>query len=202
MVIPTVGSAGHYDLAAPFDSIIVANQQYTCKEVRTISGMIANNEDPLKSVYVPAGLTEDNYKDDLAVDMRIVSLQAGTGHWVYVPARYITKFPDTNGVPYRHMGIAVQLPPVPANIDMSYMLSEIQALVKGYIGVDPVIRLAETSYTVMVPDAEHKTLQLRRQAAATTQGSTLWHRLRTLQTNYDALKAQHEKLEEYVKTTL
>lgn len=199
-VVPSVGTSGLFELKAPFETLMLANNQYTCKSVRTLSEMIANNEDPLALIYRPVELTEDEFKADLALDMRILSLQAGIGHWVHVPVSYVTRYPDTNGVPYRSVGIAIQLPPIEASRDLGALVEELNLVIRGYIGTDAKVRVADTSYTALVPDDKHQVIQTTRKANAVLQGSTTWHRLRTLQAVHDATVARLQALEDYVKT--
>lgn len=198
-VIPAVGTSGLFELSEPFDTLLIANTNYTCKSVRSLSEMNANNEDPLASIYRELGLTEDHYTADLRVDMRIVSLQAGNGHWVHVPVKYIKKYPDTNGVPYTTMGIAIELAAVPVGTSMDSLVTEIQDLIRGYLGVASAVRVVPTSYTRIVPDDEHRTIQQKRKADGVLQGQTLWQRYRTLQGQYDKLQQHNVALEKYIR---
>ncbi len=171
MIIPTVGSSGYFDLRSPFDTKILSGERYTCQAVRRISDYLANNETPLETIYVDAGLTEVEYEVDLKKDMYIVSLQAGTGHWVYVPASYINTLPIVNGIPYRTLMIGVALPAMPADKDFSNIQTAISNLVTDTLGVTPNIKLVETSKTLLLDSAKHDILQSQRNAIISNSGT-------------------------------
>lgn len=171
MIIPTVGSSGYFDLRSPFDTKILSGERYTCQAVRRISDYLANNETPLETIYIDAGLTEVEYEVDLKKDMYIVSLQAGTGHWVYVPASYINTLPIVNGIPYRTLMIGVALPAMPADKDFSNIQTAISNLVTDTLGVTPNIKLVETSKTLLLDSAKHDILQSQRNAIISNSGT-------------------------------
>lgn len=174
MVIPSVGSSGYFELRAPFDSKMLANELYTCQAVRKLSDYLANNEDPFTDIYETAGLTKSVFDAELEADVFIVSLQAETGHWVYVPATYLVKLPIVNGIPYRSMMIGVSLPALPADKDLSHLETAIRNLVMDTIGVSSVTKVVETSRVSLVDRAVHNVKQAERDArivAANTDSS-------------------------------
>lgn len=164
MVIPSVGSSGYFELRAPFDSKMLSNELYTCQAVRKLSDYLANNEDPFTDIYQAAGLTQSVFDAELTKDVFIVSLQAETGHWVYVPATYLVKLPVVNGIPYRTMMIGVSLPALPADKDLSHLETAIRNLVMDTIGVDSVTKVVETSRVSLVDRATHTVKQAQRDA--------------------------------------
>lgn len=164
MVIPSVGSSGYFELRAPFDTKMLANELYTCQAVRKLSDYLANNETPFTDIYEPVGLTQSQYDEDLEKDVYVVSLQAETGHWVYVPANYLVKLPAVNGIPYRTMMIGVSLPALPADKDLSHLETAIRNLVMDTIGVASVTKVVETSRVSLVDRATHIVKQAQRDA--------------------------------------
>lgn len=167
MLLPTIGSSGYFKLSAPFDKIILDKERYKCQAIRRISDYLANNEDIKTDIYVKNGLTDDVYDADVKEDMYIISLQALTGHWVYVPARYLTSFPDVNGVPYRSVSIGVSLPSVPVDTDFAFIEQQIKDLIKDALGVDSKTKIIETSKVLLLTKENHDTTQARRRALTT-----------------------------------
>jgi hypothetical protein len=55
-VLPVVGSSGYYELAHPFDALVMDKVEYTCKAVRRISDYLANNEDVKVAIYDKYGI--------------------------------------------------------------------------------------------------------------------------------------------------
>lgn len=163
-IIPTVGSSGYFVLAAPFDTLILTGERYTCKAVRKLSDYLTNNETPLADIYTANGVAESVYNDHVASDVSIVSLQASTGHWVYVPSAYITQLPIVNGIPYRSLMLGISLPPMPADKDLSHLETAIKNLVLDTIGVNAGTKFVETSKVLLVDSAKHTTTQAARNA--------------------------------------
>lgn len=166
MILPTIGSSGFFSLRAPFDTVILPNERYTCQAVRKLSDYLANNEKPKEDIYLANSVTEDIYEEDLKANASIVSLQAGTGHWVYVPARFVIQYPVVNGIPYRTMMIGISLPALPADKDLSFLRASIENLVRDTLGVDSATRVVETSKVVLVDKAKHDLTQSQRDAIA------------------------------------
>jgi hypothetical protein len=165
-VIPTVGSSGYFQLREPFQEKIQANVKYTCQAVRRFSDYVANNEDIKTDIYDEFGISEDIYEEDMRNNTDIVSLQAETGQWLYVPVRYVIGFPSTNGIPYRAISFAVALPAMPADRDYSHVITDIGNLIQQSLGVNTKIDIIETSKVTLVDSAKHETKQAERQAVA------------------------------------
>lgn len=162
-ILPTIGSSGYFELRAPLDTLIVKNERYTCQAIRKISDYLANNEDPKELIYTPNSIDAD-YDIDIKQDVLIVSLQSDNGHWLYIPAKYIIKYPITNGIPYRSIMIGVSLPSMPVARDLSFLETDIANLVTDSLGVTAVIKQVETSRVVLVPVDKHDLSQANRDA--------------------------------------
>ena len=198
-VLPIVGSSGFYDLAAPFDSLVVNSIQYTCKAVRRISDYVASNEDVKALVYTTYGLPDDVYEEDLTEDAYIVSLQSATGHWLYVPYRYIVSYPSPNGVQYRSVMLGVSLPAIPVEQPLDPLIADIKALVENRLGATVAIKRVVTSKTVLVPLETHTAKQIERTAARLGDSSMI-ARVERLMVENTTLRAKVTALEEYIKT--
>lgn len=154
-VIPSVGSEGYYTTLPPFDTIIVPNVLYTCQAVRKLKDYLANNENPKEKIYDRYQLGDLAYTDDLKNDMPIVSLQAGVGQWIYVPARYITAYPVSNGVKYHDMMLAVNLGSIPVSLDLAPIKTAVSNAVHDLLGITPTVADVEISTTIIVPHEKH-----------------------------------------------
>ena len=197
-VLPVVGSSGFYKMAAPFDALVVNNIEYSCKAIRRISDYLANNEKVKEDVYEKQGLEESVYEEDLKSDTYIVSLQSRTGHWLYVPYRYILSYPSVNGVQYRSVMVGISLPAMPASQDLSAMISDVKDLVETTLGVTVAVKQVETSKVVMIPPDVHALKQQER-AMAISSMNTLFAINRQLQKTNDALVMKVLALENYIK---
>ncbi len=162
LIIPSIGTEGYYSFLAPFDSFTSSGQVYTCKAVRQIGDIIASNEDPYTVYYAPYGLTQDDFKADLAANMYIVSLQSDQGQWVYVPARYIKSYPKVDGVAYQTVAFSVQSGPVPVSMDLSAIKTALSNVIVDMLGVIPNIAVVQTSKTTIVSQADSQLIEKSR----------------------------------------
>ena len=198
-VLPVVGSSGFYELAAPFDALVVDAIEYTCKAVRRISDYVAAAEDVKALVYTAYSLPADVYDADLAEDAYIVSLQSATGHWLYVPYRYIVSYPSPNGIQYRSIMLGISLPPMPISQSLDALEADIKAMVESRLGVKIGINRVATSKTILVPLDTHTTKQVQR-TVAKLGDSSLYATQARLERENAVLRAKVDALEEYIKT--
>ena len=197
-ILPVVGSAGFYDLASPFDAEVLNNIQYTCKAIRRISDYVAANEDVKALVYDTYKLPATVYDEDLATDAYIVSLQSATGHWVYVPYRYVVSYPSPNGIRYRSLMIAISLPAIPITQSLDALEVDIRAMVESRLGVTVGIKKVVTSKTVLVPLEKHTVKQTER-TMAMLGDSSLYATQERLQRENDILRQKVAALEDYIQ---
>ena len=196
-ILPVVGSSGFYEFASPFDTVAVNNIEYTCKAVRRISDYLAMNEDIQKNVYEANNLASDIWDEDSKNDAYIVSLQSKTGHWVYLPYRYILAYPSVNGVQYRTMMIGVSLPSIPATQDLSAVEADVKDLVEHSLGLKVSVKHVETSRIILVPFATHQAKEQEREVIKATQ-STYTAKMVKLRNENNALLAKIKELEAYI----
>jgi len=197
-VLPIVGSKGFYELATPFDALAVDTVEYTCKAIRRISDCIANSEDIKTVIYDANKIDENIYDEDLAEDAYIVSLQSGTGHWLYVPYRYILSYPSPNGVPYRSVMFGVSLPSIPASQELNALLLDVKALVEARLGVTVAVRLTETSKVSLIPIDTHIAKQNERETKKMGENSYFAASVRLRREN-DLLIEKVSALEQFIK---
>ena len=162
VTIPYIGESGVYVLKPPFNTKTGAKERYTCQSVRTITDMLASNEDAYKDIYEPAGLTQDEYEEDQKQNIPVISLQGAVGQWVSVPARYIEKCPDQNGVKYRAVSINIALPPFKESTDFTAAITSLKNTITDSLGVDCKIKVVTTTKTVQIDDVKSTKLEVDR----------------------------------------
>lgn len=161
---PSLGMKGFYELNAPLDVLISPNESFVCKSLRKLSDYLHNNENPKEIIYAKYGLTDLDYENDLKEDITIASLQNDIGHWINVPVRYFTKYPDLSGVNYKSYAIGISLPSFPITTNFDSLISSISVLISDMLGVVPEIRLIETSREITVSDTTHQLTTTERRA--------------------------------------
>jgi hypothetical protein len=197
IILPTIGSSGYFKLKTPLSTLVIENEVYTCRAIRTLNDYLANNEDPLTDIYVNYSLGEPDYKLDLAVNMSIVSLQSDSSHWLYIPAKYIESYPLTNGIPYRSVMIGISLPSLPVDRDIAYVQTDLTNLIKDRLGVEPVIKQVETSRPVLVSKEIHDQLVAER-ALVSKVGETDSSRYQKLLVDFNTAIQKISMLEKYI----
>ena len=201
IVLPTIGSSGYFELHSPLDTLIISGERHTCQAIRRISDYLANNEDVKTDVYTKLQLSDAEYEQDANDDMYIVSLQSDKGHWLYIPARYIVKYPLTNGIPYRTQLIGLSLASLPIDRDISFLNTELTNLIKDYLGITPIIKIVETSRVVLISKDKHDQLQAERNLV--TQGRvTDRARYVSLLQEYQTALNKINELEQFIKSKL
>ena len=200
-ILPVVGSKGFHEFAPPFDTHALDNAEYECKAVRRLSDILANNEDPQKDIYEKSGLTEDDYQRDLEEDAYVVSFQSSAGHWLYIPYRYILKYPSVDGVPYRSAMIVVSLPSIPVDQDLTSLKAELVDIARTSIGADVSSRQVDSSRVVLVPYELHEQTQVARNIEINGR-QTQTSRIHKLQSDNMDLRNKVQELEAYIRTQL
>lgn len=159
--IPEPGSKGFFELSSPYQS--APGEQLTCKAIRKISELFAAGVD-VHTAYYKDKVDDIVFHEDVEADSEIVSLMGDSGEFINVPSRFILKYPDMNGEPYRGMGIAIRLPAFPIKQDLNYLLPQLTSLMTNALGVQAEANLIVTSRTVLVKDDKHKLETANRRA--------------------------------------
>jgi hypothetical protein len=166
-----MGVSGDWTLKAPLDTKITPNLAYTCKSLRKISEMVANGIDVLNLVYIPNGLTQDDYNDGVANDWSVVTLQAASGLMVLVPSPWLAGWPSADSVPYVVMGMIINLGAIPNTIDPTFLTDKVEPVIKAALGLDPEIHYATLSETATKTWDDHVAQENARTAAITDENS-------------------------------
>jgi len=193
--IPSIGTRGYYQLLTPFDTLIGTNEQYTLKSVRTISDYIAANEDVKNNIYV-ANSISDAYQADFQNDIEILGIQSERGAWVYVPITYVECYPIVNGIPYRTASIVLPLQPIPTDIDLTNLLSQLNQVVLESLGFNVTPTVVETSKVVLVSTSADATLQTDRAVYRTI--TTPYSQILQLNNDLTIANDKVAALEEYI----
>lgn len=199
--IPQIGMQGIYTLLTPFDTLLLPKVAYRCAAVRRLEDIVAAGGDPQADYYTARGLDTATYQTDLAAGVCIVSLRAGNGSWVYVPTSYIASMPDQGGIPYTTLALAIKLAAIPDSLDLSYVKSKIQAVVKDNLGVDSTVRTVVISPTTFLSQTEHDTIEAARQANITN-STTDYAQLQQVTQERDTALQKVSELEAYIVSTM
>lgn len=162
---PPLHARGIYTLVTPFPDI--TSLIYECTAIRSFRDYLDLGKSAYDEVYVPAGLTAENYTDDLAANANIVTLTSPNNATIYVPDTYIQKYPDLEYVQYANIAVSASLGAIPDDLDLSLMKTQIAGIISDVIGVTPVVRLHAYASAGVVTMAQHALNEASRQAAIT-----------------------------------
>ena len=192
-LIPPIGTAGIYDLKAPFSARLQPKVSYKCEAVRKLSDIIEEGVDPYEEFYLPVGLSETAYQADLLNNACIVSLQSSSGHWVRVPTTYINSYPNINGVPYRGMVLGVELGPIPEYLDLAAVKVAVSNVIRDVLGVRPTVKEVAITSTQNFSQNDHDVLEGTR-ASLIVNSDTDRAKLLDLQARFAALQRDYQTL--------
>lgn len=199
-IIFTVGMEGSFELIAPFANAVRAGSRYTVSEVRSMSAIIKNNEDP-RALYNKFGVDEASYVRDLQLDMSIIGLQADTGELVHVPQSYIASYPNVSGVSYRPLGLVVPLGVIPDNLDLANLIATIQVAVVNQLGINTEVSVASVGASELYTQDEHQRITNARKALVTTNESPAAITVR-LQRENQVLRDENKILSDALKAAI
>ena len=181
-IVPYVGMTGRFNLKAPYTALINPDVEYTCTGVVSISGAIAQGEDPWADVYEPHGANRADYDSDARSNHCVVTLQSGIGEVVRVPNSALMALPDADGVRYVNVMLGVSLSALPDSVDLSALQAEVSDLVFQRLGVRSTVYPAIFGAPAIVDHDRHRAIEAARQANITSHLSS--------RTENEALKAQ------------
>lgn len=133
---PIIGDSGFYKLKDPYKVLLTPATLYTCQSVRTINDFIAGGESVYDKFYAPLKVSTEQYQQDVADNVYIVGLQAGTGEWVFVPNSFIDGAPLSNGVKYIPVVIGVSLGAIPDAYNLESIIKQFKDIVISTLGVE------------------------------------------------------------------
>lgn len=199
--VPQIGAVGVYTLAAPFDTQITPQVAYTCRSLRELSDIAAAGETIWERYYEPFGVSQTVYQQDLADNVCIVGLHAGTGEWVYVPSSHIIKAPDINGVLYSPVVLGVSLGAIPDSYQLDGLISRISNVVEATLGIKPTIKGMLISQPAIIPYEESERLEEVRRTAISDNESD-YSKLQQATAALQATQSKLQQLEAWVKNNL
>lgn len=168
---PQQGQSGQFKLMSPYDFLLTPNTVYVCQSVRSINDYIAQGESVFDKFYGPVGVTTDQYQQDVADNVCIVGLQAGTGEWVYVPHSFIEAAPSDNGVKYIPVVLGVSLGPVPDQVNLEPIIQQCKALVESTFGIVPDVKGVLVGSPKWFTNEEHELMEAARKQKISTSTS-------------------------------
>jgi len=162
-LIPPINAIGKFRAKEPLDKILDPNINYKVIAVRTIREYLDTDTDVLNLIYLPEGLTEQDFNNDLNENMPIVTLLSPSGSYIYIPANKLASIPDVTGYKFRRKIISVDLGFIPDDTDLTWLNDEIKDLVLTKYGVEPDVSTVNASQAYLYTDDEYQTFETKRE---------------------------------------
>ncbi|MNI29804.1 hypothetical protein D3C76_25200 [compost metagenome] len=164
-ITPPMGISGAFLLRSPFRADPA--KSYTVHAHRSFAELVARGQDPVKLVYIPAGLSETNYVEDQMEGALVIALRDNTGNILYVPDTWVTQYPSMGSVKYSRVVAGVDLGMWPDARDLDDIEQAIKESVKAKIGVDVTVTLTRGVTSTSMTEEQHVQLTNARTSAVT-----------------------------------
>lgn len=190
-VTPPVNTEGQYSVYRPF--LLNAQLTYRCDAIRSFSELALRNIDVFEQYYKPKNIPLKDFELDVDLKASIITLISSDGEIHYIPDTYIEAYPGMAGIPYQRMILMVELGPLPATVDVSYMLPQLTEMVAGVTGTQAEIKLGTVPLEAPLTHEQHHQLEAARRGAL-AQRTTAAEQLAALSARNDMLTKQVDEL--------
>lgn len=188
-VVPYIGMHGRFVFKSPL-SREIPDIDFQVVSIRSLKELVDSEEEPLKTIYEPIGLSGTEYNQDLNENMKIVVLTDRTNsNYTYVPLNRIISLPDYSGVKYADKAIVVGMGKVPLDMDLTNITEILKDEILARTGLVVNPKELITSAIELVDDVKHETYERRIKYGGSKDDS--W------KVKYHKLLEEHEKLFAY-----
>lgn len=155
-IIPPINTKGVFIFHPPYaDDTNVNKKEYEVIEIRKIKALHDDGLDPLNSIYIKAGLTKEDFIEDLNTDVPIVTLSADGDQYLYIPADRIKETPAIIGHTATERLVTLSLGLVPDDINLEMLYENIAIMVNDTISVKPDLTEHPGGPTVLMSDEDY-----------------------------------------------
>ena len=155
-IIPPINTKGVFIFHPPYaDDTNINKKEYEVIEIRKIKALHDDGLDPLNSIYLKAGLTKEDFIEDLNTDVPIVTLSADGDQYLYIPADRIKETPAIIGHTATERLVTLSLGLVPDDINLEMLYENIAIMVNDTISVKPDLTEHPGGPTVLMSDEDY-----------------------------------------------
>lgn len=192
--LPLLGEKGRYFLKSPFQC--KPDLLYECTRLCTLSEAIVDGAlDVWRDVYEANGLSEAIYQSDVSNNIRLVFLSHKKKDTLIVPQSYLEQTPDQNYVPYSQVILTVDLGLLPSSLQLPELKQALEAIAQTYCQTEIPVNEHRIDDGYFISFEEHLTLEIKR-LGGQTMAPSLYQRLRSLETENEALSTALRELQE------
>jgi hypothetical protein len=158
IIIPPVNTKGAFSFKEPFN-LLASDQEYKVNGIRSLTDLYDSGEKPYENIYLPVGLTDVDFKNDLDQDIPIIVFTTGGNDYFYVPANRVLTMPIINGVKYQDKILAIHLGSLPLDMDLTIAKNNIIQAVYDNTGIESTVEVVPASATVFVTYQDDETFK-------------------------------------------
>lgn len=197
MIIPPIGSRGVFTFEEPFNTTLNNGQEYIVKGIRLLKEIQDSLEDPYTNIYQPVNLTEDDFKKDLQNNVPVIVLSNSGNEYYYIPANKLKSMPQTVGIKYQEVMLAINLGYLPISFDLDLAKETIVTDILATLGIESTVESLKTSAVQLVTDTEDATYKKLLETRKSIKSS---YRIRYEELNvlYEAQKKKLQELEKFI----
>lgn len=164
-----VGMQAYFEFKDPYDKLVknILNNSGGEVELTVVSKFamkdyITNiHRDPFTDVYNPVGLSEVEYKQDLADDVKVITFmflsEYNTEIMFRIPETYISSSSNPNSVKYAERAIVVALPSLPVDLEINHLFADFSDFIQTRLGVSPKIKDVTSNDLEEITIDDHQT---------------------------------------------
>lgn len=195
---PEVGTSGIIKVDKPYDKLVSDRIMYECVAVESIDGLIAAGYSPYDEFYYAHGAPSGSFERDLGQNGKIVTFRSSDGVLVKVPNSFILSLPNADGYVYQSTSLGITLSPIPEELDLTSVMSEIEQLLMVRLGISATIEQVLYGPDVLLSQEQHLAIKAVRAEASTSKESYLLQLLETKRALENA-KSYIQRLERHIE---
>ncbi len=164
---PSIGLESYFTFKEPINTYFknkfnLDSMTVKLKVISIISmrDMIRNDlRDPFTELYVPAGLTELDYKKDLRDEIAIISFSfvdiQGVQKFCRCPINYVESIANISNKEYINKMIVLDLNRMPSDLDTTIFFTDLADFIESRLGIVPAIKEVNIGDVEFVTPDEH-----------------------------------------------
>lgn len=155
--IPPVNVIGNWVLRAPY--YVDPSDIWRCDSLEGMDTLEDNGVDPYMAFYAPKGVSREQFTRDNIHGMKICTLVNEYGDFYEVPTTYIITYPKDTSVGYDTLVLSVNFGPLPATLNLDYLISQITQQCTKEIGVPVKVNMHKIPNAGLVKLEDAKTME-------------------------------------------
>lgn len=198
VAVPSIGQICYVQFKEPMHTALTnkfnlptLNIKVKVLSIMTMGDMIKyDHKDPFSNIYLPAGISELDYRNDLRNNVYIISFLYvdvyGAEQNIRSPLSYIQAFSDVSNIEYMNRLLVIDLNRLPVDIDLSLYFIDIADFIKTRIGTTPSVKEVSVGNVEFVDRVEHSTRETVRTNMVTVH--------KTLSTQLNEINLKHTEV--------